>query len=108
MTCYGLRITDDPLGFVSGAEPRWRSTSTGNASQWKNPAVDAALDALYAARDDAARRAALETIAKEYVKDLPFVNYVSGRELVAWKPYVVGVYPSISTQVFLDKAWLNR
>ncbi len=108
LACFGTGIADEEPFFVLNRD--LNSAFTGNAGNWvgyANPAVDAALAAGRAAASDAEKRQALDTIAKAYSEDVPFLVLGGVAEYVAWSDKVHGVTATGGTNVYFDKAFLG-
>jgi ABC-type oligopeptide transport system substrate-binding subunit len=84
------------------------STSASNRAGYKSAAMDAAIHEMLGAPNDAARTAAFKKIAELWTKDVPSVALEAVHEYIAWTPKLHGVTPNQSTQVHLDKAWLEK
>jgi peptide/nickel transport system substrate-binding protein len=108
LACFGTGIADEEPLFALNRD--LNSAFTGNAGNWvgySNPAVDAALAQGRAAKTDAEKKAAIETIAKAYAADIPFLTIGGVAEYVAWTKQVNGVVPTLGTNVYFDKAFLS-
>jgi peptide/nickel transport system substrate-binding protein len=108
LACFGTGIADEEPFFALNRD--LNSALAGNAGNWvgySNPAVDAALAAGRAASTDDAKRQALDTIAKAYTEDVPFLVLGGVAEYVAWGKQVHGVVPTAGTNVYFDKAFLG-
>ncbi|HEX7096036.1 MAG TPA: ABC transporter substrate-binding protein, partial [Acidimicrobiales bacterium] len=108
LACFGTTISDEEPFFALNRD--LNSALGGGAGNWvgyANPDVDRALAEGRAAGDDAGKQAAIDTIARAYNEDIPFLVLGASTEFVAYADNLHGVQPSVSTLVMFDKAWLS-
>jgi peptide/nickel transport system substrate-binding protein len=79
-----------------------------NRYGYSNPDMDAALDTLRVASTDAAKTAALKTVAQLWNRDLPAVVVGDGVRVLAYSPKLHDVQPTAFQAVEYSKAWLQK
>ena len=79
-----------------------------NRYGYSNPDMDAALDALRVASTDAAKTAALKTVATIWNRDLPAMVVGDGVRVLAYSSKLQGVQPTAFQAVEYAKAWLQK
>jgi peptide/nickel transport system substrate-binding protein len=79
-----------------------------NRYGYSNPDMDAALDTLRVASTDAAKTAALKTVAQVWNRDLPAVVVGDGVRVLAYSSKLQGVQPTAFQAVEYAKAWLQK
>jgi peptide/nickel transport system substrate-binding protein len=108
LACFGTGIADEEPLFALNRD--LNSAFTGNAGNWvgySNPAVDAALAAGRSAKTEADKKAAIDTIAKAYTADVPFLVLGGVSETIATAKNVKGPVMTSGTNVYFDKAWIS-
>jgi peptide/nickel transport system substrate-binding protein len=108
LACFGTTISDEEPFFALNRDlnSQFNGTGAGNFVGYVNPTVDQALAQGRAAKSDAEAKAAIDTIAKAYTADIPFLTMGASTEYVATQKNLQGITPSVSTLVFFDKAFL--
>jgi peptide/nickel transport system substrate-binding protein len=100
---WGTSIAGDDGAGASLAQ-NLASTSPSNRVGYKNPIVDQALKDFRAAKDDAAKTAAVKTLSEQYNKDLPFYAWSAIEARIAYAPKVHGLVNNHSAVVFFYDA----
>lgn len=98
LACFGTSILDE--------EPFSAITREFSFSGYTNPEVDAALKAGVTAATDADKKRALDTIARAYAADVPFLSLSPAVQLVTMAKNVRGATQSVNSIAMFDKAWL--
>ncbi|HEV8298491.1 MAG TPA: ABC transporter substrate-binding protein [Acidimicrobiales bacterium] len=98
IACFGVSILDE--------EPFSALTREYSFTGYSNPDVDAALKAGPTYANDADKQKALDTIAKAYTADVPFLSISPAIQLETFAKNVRGAVQSVNSIVFYDKAWL--
>lgn len=83
------------------------STSSSNATGFKDPEVDALLQKVKIAPTDDERRDALDELQTALNETVPYLGWASQATLIAWDAKVHGAKPSLDTIVLFDKAWVG-
>jgi peptide/nickel transport system substrate-binding protein len=99
IACFGISILDE--------EPFSALVREFSFTGYANPDVLAALKAGPLSANDADKKKALETIAKNYTADVPFLSLGAAIQLVAVAKNVQGATQSVNSIVSFDKAWLG-
>jgi peptide/nickel transport system substrate-binding protein len=98
IACFGISILDE--------EPFSALVREFSFTGYANPDVVAALKAGPLSANDADKKKALETIAKSYTADVPFLSLGAAIQLVAVAKNVQGATQSVNSIVSFNKAWL--
>jgi ABC-type oligopeptide transport system substrate-binding subunit len=85
-----------------------RSDSASNRTGYKSPEMDKALVELKVASTDDAKKVAYKKVSDLLVRDLPWLTEAAVEEYVAWRPEVRGVYATLATTVYFDRAWIKK
>ena len=64
------------------------SGQTWNAAQWADPKFDAAMDAIYAERDEPKRQAMIKQTTREIIAAAPYIYMPTPYYYAAWWPWV--------------------
>jgi peptide/nickel transport system substrate-binding protein len=104
MACWGCNISDSAIWRQIGFN--LYSDSPSNRIGYGNPDMDAAIDALFAAPDDDARREAVATIAEVFAADVPSAVYGAVEEGIFFTDKVQGIKPTQQTMFLFDDAVL--
>lgn len=107
LTCAGFPHSSDGNAFAS-MNQQFSPGGASNRTGWNNPAVGAALKAYKTATNVDGRKAALKIISEEYVKDVPFFVEGAIEEYIAHSPKVKGLVYTSGTEVYFDKAYLEK
>jgi peptide/nickel transport system substrate-binding protein len=99
IACFGISILDE--------EPFSALVREFSFTGYANPDVLAALKAGPLSANDADKKKALDTIAKNYTADVPFLSLGAAIQLVAVAKNVQGATQSVNSIVSFDKAWLG-
>jgi peptide/nickel transport system substrate-binding protein len=102
LACWGMNVSDSALIRQIGFN--FRSDSPSNRIGYQNPEFDAAIDELYAAPDDDARRAAVAKMAELYAADVPMAVVGAVEEGVMIREGVTGVLPTQQTMFMFQDA----
>ena len=102
LACFGLNLSDSAMWRQVAIN--FASDSAANQIGYKNPAMDAAIDELFAAPDDEARRAAMMTISRLYAEDIPVAIVGALEEGLMISPAVKGIEGTQQTMFFLHDA----
>ncbi|GAA4814940.1 ABC transporter substrate-binding protein [Tomitella cavernea] len=84
-----------------------RSTDKSDVRGYKNPEMDAALDAAHQAVTAEAEKAALKQVEQIIHDDVPLMPWAAGGNFVAWAPNVYGTVPSADGMVLLGGTWIQ-
>lgn len=105
VACWGFNIAEEApeIAMLSA----FVSTSAANAMNYVNPDVDALVQQVRSAKDDAARKAALDKIQDIFRQDMPTPVYEALIEFIAWNKNVHGIKPTVASSVMFDKAWIG-
>jgi peptide/nickel transport system substrate-binding protein len=103
----GTALTNDDGSMVSLAQ-NLASWSGSNRANYKSAAVDQAIRDLFAAPDDAAKKAAFKTIADQLKIDVPILSWSKVEEFNVHTANVHGLVFNHSGSVLFDKAWLDK
>lgn len=109
LACFGTTISDEEPFFAINRD--FNSELGGNAGNYagyENPEVDKAIADGRSAATTEDKQAAIDTIAKAFTADVPFLTLGASTEFVAFSDALHGVEPSVSTLVMFDKAWLAK
>jgi peptide/nickel transport system substrate-binding protein len=99
LACWGVSIYDEePFAAVSR-----EMGSTG----WTNATVTTAIASGQKAKDDAGKKAALETIAKAYTDEVPFLGVTHVIQSNSFVNSVHGVSQTVGSSALFDKAWIG-
>ena len=107
LTCSGFPQSNDGNAFASMTQ-QFTPGGASNRTGWNNPLVGDALRALKAATTDDGKKAALKIISEQYVKDVPFVVDAAIEEYIAYSSKVRGLMQTSGTEIYFDKAWIER
>jgi peptide/nickel transport system substrate-binding protein len=102
--CFGVI---NPELLLYGSYRQFDSRNPANPVGYKNPALDAALDDLRAARTVEDYQAALEEMQEIWNTDVPTVPLFATRDGTAWRDGIRGVQWHNSFNPLLDRAWLE-
>lgn len=102
LACWGLNISDSAIWRQIGFN--FQSDSTSNRIGYKNPDFDAAIDELYAAPDDDARRAAVLKMSEIYAQDVPVAIVGAAEEGILISSKVSGIMPTQQTMFMFQDA----
>jgi peptide/nickel transport system substrate-binding protein len=105
LACWGLNTYEEEVW--APINDYVHTGGGGNRSGYSDPNMDAAIDALRAAPDDAARKTALATIQQVWNQTVPQVVLGSVEEVVVWAKGVEGLQFSRDTYVMFGKARLT-
>lgn len=105
IACWGLNVAEEApeIAMLSGLV----STSAANAMNYANPEIDALVQQVRSAKDDAARKAALDKIQDIWRQDMPTAVYEALIEYIAWNKNVHGIKSTVASSVMFDKAWIG-
>jgi peptide/nickel transport system substrate-binding protein len=106
MACWGLNISDSAIWRQIGFN--FASDSPSNRIGYKNPAFDAAIDELYAAPDDDARRAAVLKMSEIYAEDVPVAIVGAAEEGILISPSVTGIVQTQQTMFMFQDASITQ
>jgi peptide/nickel transport system substrate-binding protein len=104
LACWGLAVPPDDWGYVQ-VDSLLRSTSAGNRTGYKNPAMDAALDEIKRASTDAAKAASYKKVAEFMVSDAVIVVLAHVEERLTWSAKVHGVITTSFTSGVFSKTF---
>ncbi len=104
MACWGWNISDSAIWRQIGFN--LYSDSPSNRIGYGNPEMDTAIDALFAAPDDDARREAVATIAEVFAADVPSAVYGAVEEGIFFTDKVQGLKQTQQTMFLFDDAVL--
>ena len=107
LASHGFNITDDDMGTARNIASNMVSTSRANRMGYKSAEMDAAIAELFGAEDDATKQDAYEAIAQQYVADVPFFVLGSVEERPTWGDNVHGIYGTVQSMIYFDKAWIG-
>ncbi|MDP9823947.1 ABC transporter substrate-binding protein [Nocardioides massiliensis] len=83
------------------------STATQTYGMPTSPEMDAALEKLQGAQDDATAQEALAEVQEAYNETVPFLTWMPFAELSAWADNVHGVKGAANSIVLFDEAWMD-
>jgi ABC-type transport system substrate-binding protein len=104
LACWGMSMFNDDRAYATAMLGNFYSTAT--TTGYKNPQMDAAIDALRMAATADQKRAAYKTISELYDRDLPTLTYTAQDDYYAWTNKVHGITPTLAFMMYFDKAWL--
>jgi peptide/nickel transport system substrate-binding protein len=104
---HGFNITDDDMGTARNIASNMLGSSSANRMGYKSAEMDAAIGELFGAEDDTTKQDAYEAIAQQYVADVPFFVLGSVEERPTWSDSVHGIYGTVQSMIYLDKAWIG-
>lgn len=104
MACWGWNISDSALYRQIGFN--FRSDSPSNRMGYSNPAMDSAIDEMFAAPDLESRREAIAKMSEIFNEDVPSVVYAAVEEGYAISDRVAGIVPTQQTVLLLGDAYL--
>ena len=104
IACWGWTISDSAV--YRQLDFNFRSDSTSNRMGYANPAMDDAIDALFAGEDLDARRAAIATMSEIFNDDIPSVVYAAVEEGYMISDRVAGIVPTQQTVLLLGGAYM--
>lgn len=107
LTCAGFPHSSDGNAFAS-MNQQFSPGGASNRTGWNNAAVGAALKAYKVAKTDDEKRAAAKIISEEYVKDVPFFVEGAIEEYIISNAKVKGLVFTSGTEVYFDKAYLEK
>jgi len=107
LACWGTNTTPDDYAQIQ-IDSFLRSTSAGNRVGYKSAAMDAALNALKAAKTDDAKTAAYKQIAELWNTDAVSSVLSAVVERTAWSTKVHGIVGTSIAAVTFDKAWIEK
>lgn len=99
LACFGVSILDE--------EPFSALAREFSFTGYANPAVADALKQGPVATTDDAKKKALETVAKAYTEDVPFLSIAPAVQRIAVAKNVRGVTQSVNSIGLFDKAWIG-
>jgi peptide/nickel transport system substrate-binding protein len=105
VACWGMNA--GPETGMTSFNRNLRSDSPSNRQGYGNPAMDDALDALFAAPDDEARQEAMAEINSIYNEDWVGVIYGAPREGIIWADNIKGILPSNATTFLFGNAYIS-
>ncbi len=105
VACWGFNTAEEAPEIALLASTL--STSPSNSMNYVNTDMDAQINAVRSAKNDAERKAALEKIQDIWRQDVPSVVYESLVEVIAWNKNIQGIRPTVATVVMFDKAWIS-
>lgn len=105
LACWGLSISDSAIWRQLGFN--FLSTSTSNRIGYKNPEFDAALDELFAAPDDDARRAAVVKMSELFAQDVPVGMVGAAEETIFFGDNVSGIIPTQQSMFMFQDATIE-
>jgi peptide/nickel transport system substrate-binding protein len=106
LACWGLNISDSAIWRQIGFN--FASDSTSNRIGYANPEFDAAIDELYAAPDDDARRAAVLKMSELYAQDVPVAILGAAEEGIMISSRVTGIIPTQQTMFMFQDASITE
>jgi peptide/nickel transport system substrate-binding protein len=106
LACWGLNISDSAIWRQIGFN--FQSDSPSNRIGYQSPAFDAAIDALYAAPDDDARRAAVLTMSEIYADEVPVAIIGAAEEGIMVSDRVTGIMPTQQTMFMFQDASITE
>lgn len=80
----------------------------GNAMGLENAEIDGFIKAMRSAKSEAEMQAALDGLTKVWAEVQPAAIYDTIEEVIAWRPEVKGIRPTVATAVLFDEAWLDK
>jgi len=83
------------------------SSATQTYGMPTSPEMDAALEKLQGAVDDATAQEALAEVQAAYNESVPFLTWMPFAELSAWADNVHGVKGAANSIVLFDEAWMD-
>lgn len=104
MACWGWNISDSALYRQIGFN--FRSDSPSNRMGYSNPAMDSAIDEMFAATDLESRRESIAKMSEIFNEDVPSVVYAAVEEGYAISDRVAGIVPTQQTVLLLGDAYL--
>ncbi len=102
MACWGLNISDSAIWRQIGFN--FASDSASNRIGYQNPDFDAAIDELYAAPDDDARRGAVLEMSEIYAQDVPVAVVGAVEEGIMIDKSVSGIIQTQQTMFMFQDA----
>jgi peptide/nickel transport system substrate-binding protein len=96
IACFGISILDE--------EPFQALSREFSFTGYANAEVQAAIRAGGTSADDADKQRALDTIARAYTEDVPFLSLSPAVQYVALARNVQGATQSVNSIIFFDKA----
>ena len=105
VACWGFNVAEEApeIALLSAV----LSTSAANSMNYVNTDMDAQIQLVRSAKNDAERKAALDKIQEIWRQDMPTPVYESLIELIAWNKNIKGIRPTVATTVMFDKAWIS-
>ena len=105
IACWGMN--SGPETGITSFNRNLRSDSPSNRQGYESAEMDAALDALFAAPDEAARQEAMAEINTIFNEDWVGVIYGAPREGIIWTDDIEGIIPSNATTFLFGNAYIN-
>jgi peptide/nickel transport system substrate-binding protein len=102
LACWGLAFSDSAI--VRQLSFNFQSDSPSNRIGYHSPAFDEAIDELFAAPDDDARRAAILKMSELYVEDVPVAIAGAVEEGIMYSDKVTGIMPTQQSMFMLQDA----
>jgi ABC-type transport system substrate-binding protein len=102
LACWGLNISDSAIWRQIGFN--FESTSPSNRIGFKNPDFDAAIDELFAAPDDDARREAVAKMTAIYAEQVPVAIVGAAEEGIFTREGVSGIIETQQTMFMFHDA----
>ncbi len=106
VSTWGIALSNDD-GAVPALAQNLLTTSSSNRVGYSNPKVDTAIKDLFAATNDAQKKADYKIVAEAVYTDVPLFVWTTIEEYTAWNPNVHGITPTSRSSVFFDKAWIG-
>jgi peptide/nickel transport system substrate-binding protein len=106
LACWGYSFADSSIWRQIGFN--FMSDSPSNRIGYNNPEFDAAIDEMYAAPNDAARRAAIAKMSELFVQDQPFAVIGAPEEGLMIDPSVTGIVQTQQTMFMFQDASIGE
>jgi peptide/nickel transport system substrate-binding protein len=100
-------VSNDEGGYIAMLQ-NFSSTAASNRIGFKDPTVDAALDAIKTAKDDAAKTAAYGKLSTALDNTVPAIAYGATDYLVVYSPKVHGIMDTARDSVMFTHAWIEH
>lgn len=110
IACWGFNTSPESpeAGLSRHVLSKAGGNAAGNAMGLENAEIDQYIKQIRAAKDDAEKKAALDGLTEVWAEVLPAAIYDTIEEVIAWRPEVKGIRPTVATAVLFDEAWLDK
>lgn len=88
--------------------PALESGSARNAGGFSDPQMDALIEEIMSATDDADKLAAIERLQTLFNETVPIMVWGAGANFTPWTSNVYGVKPGLDSLILLDKVWMKN